>query len=81
MIDYNDVKDIIIMNNPISGEFTLKDFLDILEDFLKDQEEFEKIVKKVLIKNPQNTPLANKLMKMSSTSTIKFIIAYIKDEL
>lgn len=81
MIDYLDIKDTVLTINPITGEITLDDFLKILEDFLKDQELFESTVEKVLKKNPTNILIANELLKLSSTSSIKFLIAYIKDEI
>lgn len=81
MIDYLDIKDTVLTIDPIAGEITLEDFLNIIEDFLKDQELFESTIEKVLKKNPNNIPIANELLKLSSTSLIKFLIAYIKDEL
>lgn len=81
MIDYLDIKDTVLTTDPIAGEITLEDFLNIIEDFLKDQELFESTIEKVLKKNPNNIPIANELLKLSSTSLIKFLIAYIKDEL
>lgn len=81
MIDYLDIKDIVITNSPIAGEITLDDFLNLIEDFIKDQELFESTVEKILKKNPKNVPIANEVMKLSSTSLIKFLISYIKDEI
>lgn len=81
MTDYLDVKDIVITNCPIAGEVTLDDFLNLIEDFIKDQELFESTVENILKKNPKNIPLANEVMKLSSTSLIKFLVSYIKDEL
>lgn len=81
MIDYLDIKDTVLTIDPIAGEITLEDFLNIIEDFLKDQELFESTIEKVLKKNPNNIPIANELLKLSSTSLVKFLIAYIKDEL
>lgn len=81
MIDYLDIKNTVLTIDPIAGEVTLEDFLNIIEDFLKDQELFESTIEKVLKKNPNNIPIANELLKLSSTSLIKFLTAYIKDEL
>lgn len=81
MIDYLDIKNTVLTIDPIAGEITLEDFLNIIEDFLKDQELFESTIENVLKKNPNNIPIANELLKLSSTSLIKFLIAYIKDEL
>lgn len=81
MIDYLDIKDIVLYTGPITGDVTLDDFLKILEDFLQDQKEFESTIEKILKKNPKNIRIANKLLDMSSTSLISFIVSLIKDEL
>lgn len=81
MINYLDIKDIVITDCPIAGQITLDDFLNIIEDFIKDQELFESTIEKILKKNTKNIPIANEVMKLSSTSLIKFLISYIKDEL
>lgn len=81
MIDYLDIKDIVLIHCPIAGEITLDDFLNLIEDFIKGQELFESTIEKILKKNPKNIPIANEIMKLSSTSLIKFLVSYINDEL
>lgn len=81
MIDYNDIKDIVINIDPITGKLTIDEFLILLEKFLNDETVFLKTIEKVLKKNKANLELADRILDLSSLSSMKFLIKFIKDEL
>ena len=80
MIDYNDIKNIVILVDPIIGKCTFDDFLSILDKFLDDEDLFL-TVEKILKKNKSNLELADKVLDLSSLETLKFLVKFIRDEL
>ncbi len=81
MIDYNDIKNIVILVDPIIGKCTFDDFLSILDKFLDDEDLFLTTVEKILKKNKSNLELADKVLDLSSLETLKFLVKFIRDEL
>ena len=81
MTNYNDIKDIVINVDPVTGRLTIDVFLAILEKLLADETLFLNTVERVLKKNKANLELADRILDLSSLSTMKLLIKLIKDQL
>lgn len=81
MTNYNDIKDIVINVDSVTGRLTIDVFLAILEKLLADETLFLNTVERVLKKNKANLELADRILDLSSLSTMKLLIKLIKDQL
>ena len=81
MIKYNDIKDLLIWNDPIMGEISLDFIISSLQESVKKQKEFEDIIYNILKNsNYDNKDLAS-LFNLSQTDLFEFYLKMIKDEL
>ena len=81
MVNYVDIKDLIIWNDPVMGEISLDFILSGLQESLKKQKEFEDIVYNILKdKKYDNKDLAS-LFNLSQTNLFDMYLKMIKDEL
>lgn len=78
---YSDIKDTILYYDPLVGSLTLDDLLGYIESCLEETQIFEKTVSKILYQNPNSKQIADKIMNLTMTSTVKFLIDLIKDKL
>lgn len=81
MIEYNDIKDLIIWNDPIIGEINLDFIISSLKESVKKQKDFEDVIYNILKNtNYDNENLAS-LFNLSQTDLFEFYLKMIKDEL
>ena len=78
---YSDIKDTILYSDPLVGDLTLDNLLEMIEVCIDETKQFENTVSRILHKNPNNKEIADKIMNSSMTSEIKFLIDLIKDNL
>ena len=78
---YSDIKDTILYSDPLVGDLTLDNLLEMIEVCIDETKQFENTVSRILHKNPNNKEIADKLMNTSMISEIKFLIDLIKDNL
>lgn len=81
MIDYNNIKNIVLHYDPIIGELTLDNFLEIINIFLEDNIEFENTVLSIYQKHNCDKEIVKQIMLLSSTNIIRFYVDLIQDKL
>jgi hypothetical protein len=81
MIEYNDIKDLIIWNDPIIGEISLDFIISALKECVKNQSEFEDIIYNILKNNSYDDKTLASLFNLSKVNTINTYLKMITDEL
>ncbi len=81
MTEYNDIKDLIIWDDPIFGEISLDFIITGLQELLNEQTEFENIVYHLLKNANYDNETISSLFTKSKTNTINMYLKMIKDEL
>lgn len=81
MIEYNDIKDLIIWNDPIFGKINLDFIINGLQESLKDQFKFEEVIYQILKNLNYDDETISSLFSLSKTETIDMYLKMIKDEL
>ena len=81
MIEYNDIKDLIIRNDPIIGEISLDFIISALKECVKNQSEFEDIIYNILKNNSYDDKTLASLFNLSKVNTINTYLKMITDEL
>ena len=81
MTEYNDIKDLIIWDDPIFGEISLDFIITGLQELLNEQTEFENIVYHLLKNANYDNETISSLFAKSKTNTINMYLKMIKDEL
>lgn len=81
MIEYNDIKDLIIWNDPIIGEISLDFIISALKECVKNQSEFEVIIYNILKNNSYDDKTLASLFNLSKVNTINTYLKMITDEL
>lgn len=82
MIDYNDIKDLIIYYDPIFGEISVDFIIQALQYSLTKQKNFEDEIYNIL-KNDykMNNDIIATLFSQSSTSTTEMYLDMLTDKL
>ena len=82
MIDYNDIKDLIIYYDPIFGEISVDFIIQALQHSLSKQKNFEDAIYNIL-KNDykMNDENITTLFSLSSTSTTEMYLDMLTDKL
>lgn len=81
MLEYNDIKKIIIWNDSIMGEISLGFIISSLQESIKKQKEFENIIYNILKNsNYDNKDLAS-LFNLSQTDLFELYLKMIKNKL
>ena len=82
MVEYNNIKDLIIWNDPIFGEISLDFIITGLQELLIEQSKFEDIISQI-IKNTSKFDDADlvSLYSLSKIDTMNMYLKMIKDEL
>lgn len=82
MIDYNDIKDLIIYYDPIFGEISVDFIVQALQHSLSKQKNFEDAIYNIL-KNDykMNDENITTLFLLSSTSTTEMYLDMLTDKL
>ena len=81
MIEYNDIKDLIIYNDPIVGDMTLDYILNGILDQIKNHKKFEEIVYSNLKQTNLSDEDISSIFNLSAINIIEMYIKLIKDEL
>lgn len=81
MIEYNDIKDLIVWNDPILGEISLDFIITGLQQLLNEQKEFEDTVYHILKNSNYNDETISSLFSLSKIDLITTYLKMIKDEL
>ena len=81
MIEYNDIKDLLIWNDPVLGEISLDFILLQLQNAIKNQKEFEDIIYNILKNSNYNNKDLASLFNLSQTDLFEFYLKMIKNEL
>ena len=81
MIEYNDIKDLIIWNDPIIGEISLDFIINALKNCIKSQSKFEDIIYNILKNNNYDDETLASLFNLSEVNTINMYLKMITDEL
>lgn len=81
MINYTDIKDLIIYTDPVVGDMSLDFILTNLLEQIKEQRRFEDIVYSNLIHSELSKEDIASIFNLSSTDIIETYLKLIKDEL
>lgn len=81
MVEYNDIKDLIIWDDPILGEISLDFIITGLQELLNEQTKFEDIVYNLLENSDYDNETISSLFTLSKIDSIKTYLKIIKDEL
>ena len=81
MTEYNDIKDLIIWNDPILGEISLDFIITGLQELLNEQTKFEDIVYHLLKNSNFDDETISSLFTLSKIDLINTYLKMIKDEL
>ena len=81
MTEYNDIKDLIIWNDPILGEISLDFIITGLQELLNEQTKFEDIVYHLLENANYDNETISSLFTLSKIDLINTYLKMIKDEL
>ena len=81
MIEYNDIKNIIIYNDPLIGYMTLDEILNCISYQITNQKKIEKIVYSILESTSLDKEDIATILSLSTTNNIETYIKIIKDEL
>ena len=81
MIDYNDIKDLIIYTDAIVGDMTLDYILKGLLDQIESHKKFEEIVYSNLKQTNLSDEDISSILNLSAINIIEMYIKLIKDEL
>ena len=81
MVEYNDIKDLIIWNDPILGEISLDFIITGLQQLLDEQKEFEDIIYHILKNSNYDDKTISSLFTLSKIDLISTYLKMIKDEL
>lgn len=81
MIEYNDIKNLLIWKDPILGNVSLDFILTGLQDCIKKQYYFESIIYDILKDLKYDNEALCSLFNLSETNTIDMYLKMIKDEL
>lgn len=81
MVEYNDIKDLIIWDDPILGEISLDFIITGLQELLNEQTKFEDIVYNLLENSNYDNETISSLFTLSKIDSIKTYLKIIKDEL
>ena len=81
MVEYNDIKDLIIWNDPILGEISLDFIITGLQQLLNKQKEFEDTVYHILKNSNFDDETISSLFTLSKIDLINTYLKMIKDEL
>ena len=81
MIEYNDIKNIIIYNDPLIGYMTLDEIFNCISYQITNQKKFEKIVYSILESTSLDKEDIATILSLSTTNNIETYIKIIKDEL
>lgn len=81
MIEFNDIKDLIILNDPILGEVSFDSIINALQESIKKQIKFEDTIYHILKKLEYDDETLSSLFNLSETNSIDLYLKMIKDEL
>ena len=81
MIEYNDIKDLIVWNDPIFGNLSFDFIITGLQESIKKQIKFEDTVYHILKKLNIDDKTISSLFNLSQTNVIDMLLKMIKDEL
>ena len=81
MTEYNDIKDLIIWNDPILGEISLDFIITGLQELLDEQTKFEDIIYHLLENANYDDETISSLFTLSKIDLIRTYLKMIKDEL
>ena len=81
MINYNDIKDLIIYNDLVLGDFSLDSIINELQNCIKKQIKFEDTIYHILKNLKYDDETIASIFNLSETNTIDLYLKLIKDEL
>jgi len=81
MVEFNDIKDLIIWNDPILGEMSLEFIINSLQECIKKQINFEDTIYHILKNLNYDDETIASIFNLSKTNTIDLYLKLIKDEL
>lgn len=81
MIEYNDIKDLIVWNDPVFGNLSLDSIVTGLQESIKKQIKFEDTVYHILKNLNIDDKTISSLFNLSQTNVIDMLLRIIKDEL
>lgn len=81
MIEFNDIKDLIIWIDPILGEINLEFIINAMQECIKKQIKFEDTIYHILKELKYDDESIASLFNLSETNIIALYLKMIKDEL
>ena len=81
MIEYNDIKDLIIYCNPLAGSISIEQLINKIKNAVEEQKFFEDIVYSILSNTEMDKADIASLFNLSSTDKIEMYLKMFTEKL